>query len=88
MNSPTIADTFIEPISEANLDDVSQLYFRRCNFLNFRNTDIVKEYFRRHLQSRNHLHDYLIKKDGNVVGSSYVVKANGVKLARDLYHAE
>jgi RHS repeat-associated protein len=65
----------VEPLAEENIGPVAKLYHKRCNYLKFGSVRGISEYLKRHIESRNHLHGYVIKKDGKVVGASYMVKA-------------
>jgi hypothetical protein len=64
----------IEPVTDQNIQEVAKLYFRRCNYLKFKDPWIIAEYLRRNLHSKNHLQSYLIKKDGVLVGASHMVR--------------
>ncbi len=74
MNASKSSSILIEPLGTSDLTELSDLYFRRCNILGAKNIESVREYLRKNIESKNHLHGYAIKKGGKLVGSSYLAR--------------
>ncbi len=74
MNTSRNSSILIEPLGEGALAELADLYFRRCNIMRAKSIDTVAEYLRRNIESKNHLHGYVIRKGGRLVGSSYMAR--------------
>lgn len=74
MKSSRHSSVQIEPLGKHNLPELSDLYFRRCNIMGTQSIGTVREYLRKIIESKNHLHGCVIKKGGEIVGSSYVAR--------------
>ncbi len=74
MNTSRSSPILIESLGASNLAELADLYFRRCNIMGAKNIDTVAEYLRKNIESKNHLHGYVIRKGGKLVGSSYVAR--------------